>query len=103
DDLNLQVFSREKGDWVEPKHGGLSQSTVDQLYLAARLALVNLLYRDARPPLLLDDPFVRFDQDRRDRAVALCSKIAQKHQVLLFTCHPYYDSAADWIVELPTG
>ena len=100
DDLNLRVFSQEKGDWITPESGELSRGTVDQLYLAARLALLDLLYRDAKPPLLLDDPFVKFDPDRREQAMALCKEIAQEHQVLLFTCHDDYDAAADWVVEL---
>jgi len=100
DDLNLRVFSREKGDWVAPESNELSQGTVDQLYLAARLALLDLLYHDAKLPLLLDDPFVKFDPDRCRQALTLCGKIAQDHQVLLFTCHDDYDAAADWIVEL---
>jgi uncharacterized protein YhaN len=100
DDLNLRVFSREKGDWVAPEGDELSQGTVDQLYLAARLALLDLLYHDAKLPLLLDDPFVKFDPDRCRQALTLCGKIAQEHQVLLFTCHDDYDAAADWIVEL---
>jgi len=78
----------------------LSRGTVDQLYLAARLALLDLLYRDAKPPLLLDDPFVKFDPDRREQAIALCKEIAQNHQVLFFTCHDGYNAAADWAVEL---
>jgi len=101
DDLNLRVFSQEKGDWITSESGELSRGTVDQLYLAARLALLDLLYRDAKPPLLLDDPFVKFDPDRREQAMALCKEIAQEHQVLLFTCHDDYDAAADWVVELP--
>jgi len=100
DDLNLWVFSQEKGDWVAPEDSELSRGTVDQLYLAARLALLDLLYSDAKPPLLLDDPFVKFDAGRREQAIALCKDIAQRQQVLLFTCHDHYDSAADWIVEL---
>jgi len=100
DDLNLRVFSQEKGDWLTPESGELSRGTVDQLYLAARLALLDLLYHDAKPPLLLDDPFVKFDPDRREQAIALCKEIAQEHQVLLFTCHDDYGAAADWIVEL---
>jgi DNA repair exonuclease SbcCD ATPase subunit len=100
DDLNLRVFSQEKGDWVTPGSNELSRGTVDQLYLAARLALLDLLYRDAKPPLLLDDPFVKFDPDRREQAMALCKEIAQEHQILFFTCHGDYDTAADWIVSL---
>jgi DNA repair exonuclease SbcCD ATPase subunit len=100
DDLNLRVFSQEKGDWVIPESGELSRGTVDQLYLAARLALLDLLYCDIRPPLLLDDPFVKFDPDRREQAMALCKEIAQEHQVLLFTCHDEYDLHADKLITL---
>ena len=101
DDLNLRVFSQEKGDWVTPDSGELSRGTVDQVYLAARLALLGFLYRDAKPPLLLDDPFVKFDLDRRRQAMALCKEIAQEHQVLLFTCSDTYDLFADNVIELP--
>lgn len=100
DDLNLRVFSPEKEDWIAAEGTELSRGTLDQLYLAARLALLELLYRNAQPPLLLDDPFVKFDSDRREQAVELCKEIAKTHQVLLFTCHNHYDSAADWIVTL---
>lgn len=101
EDLNLRVFSQEKGDWVTPDSGELSRGTIDQLYLAARLALLDLLYRDTKPPLLLDDPFVKFDRDRREQAMALCKEIAQEHQVLLFTCSDAYDLFADNMIELP--
>jgi len=101
DDLNLRVFSSEKGGWIAAESEELSRGTLDQLYLAARLALLELLYRDARPPLLLDDPFVKFDPSRREQALELCKEVAKTHQVLLFTCHDHYDSAADWTVELP--
>ena len=101
EDLQLQVFSHEKGDWVTPGGHELSRGTVDQLYMAVRLALLDLLYGEAKVPLLLDDPFVKFDADRRALAVALCKEVARDHQVLLFTCHGDYDEAADWVVELP--
>ena len=101
DDLNLKVFSKDKGDWVLANSDELSRGTVDQLYLAARLALLDLIYCEAEPPLLLDDPFVKFDPQRRAQAVGLCKQIAEGRQVLLFTCHDDYDAAVDWIVELP--
>jgi len=101
DDLNLSVFSEERGDWVAVDGDVLSRGTVDQLYFATRLALIDLLYRDAKPPLLLDDPFVKFDPERRSQALALCREIAQEHQVLLFTCSEAYDPFADHVIEMP--
>lgn len=69
---------------VEPAQ--LSRGTRDQLYMAARLALVDMLYPNARPPLLLDDPFVNFDPQRRNAAVAMCEALGAERQLLLFTC-----------------
>jgi uncharacterized protein YhaN len=101
DGLKLHVFSEEKQGWIDVDNGQLSSGTQDQLYLSARLALIELLFNKARPPLLLDDPFTRFDPARREQAVELCKDIGDTYQVLLFTCHHYYDSEADHIVRLP--
>jgi uncharacterized protein YhaN len=100
DDLNLRVFSQEKGDWIAAEGSELSRGTIDQLYMAVRLALLDLLYRDAKPPLLLDDPFIKFAPERSKQAIELCKKIAQDHQILLFTCHDIYDAVTDWVIRL---
>ena len=73
---------------VEPRR--LSKGTQDQVYLAVRLALMDLLFPNARPPLFLDDPFVKFDDARRTAALQLCQRIAQERQVILFTCSSDY-------------
>jgi len=61
-----------------------SDGTVDQLYLALRLAVAEALTPDV--PLVLDDALVRFDDDRLKAALGLLQKEAQKKQVILFTC-----------------
>jgi len=55
---------------------------------------------DARPPLLMDDPFVKFDPQRREAALALCQKLANDRQIILFTCHEGYDGFADKVVDM---
>ena len=50
DDLTLRVFSQEKGGWITSESGELSRGAVDQLCLATRLALLDHLYGDAKPP-----------------------------------------------------
>jgi uncharacterized protein YhaN len=100
DDLALSIFSAEKDGWLAAGDGELSRGTVDQLYLAVRLALIDLLFQDARPPLLMDDPFVTFDPQRRQAALHLCREIADTHQVLFFTCHDGYDGIATEVITL---
>lgn len=102
-ELTLQVMSPDKGGWVSLEDNGddLSWGTREQLYLCARIALVRLTCGEARPPLLLDDPFVSFDTSRLRRALELCREMASDHQMFLFTCHDVYDRYADHIVKLP--
>jgi energy-coupling factor transporter ATP-binding protein EcfA2 len=100
-DLNVLVACPENPDGaVEP--GYLSKGAQDQLYLALRLALMDLLFPSARPPLFLDDPFVKFDANRRRAALQLCQRIAQHRQVILFTCS---DDYGQWghTISMPIG
>ncbi len=61
-----------------------SDGTVDQLYLALRLAVSKTLSPEA--PLVLDDALVRFDDVRLKTALSLLQTAAETKQVLLFTC-----------------
>lgn len=78
----------------------LSEGAKDQLYLAARLALCDLVFRDSRPPLLMDDPFVKFDPQRRAAALRLCRELAKDRQIILFTCQSDFDESADKVMFL---
>ena len=61
-----------------------SDGTVDQLYLALRLAVAEELTPGA--PLILDDALVRFDDTRLKMAMEILKEEAQSKQVILFTC-----------------
>ena len=61
-----------------------SEGTIDQLYLALRLAVAEELTPDA--PLVLDDALVRFDDRRLAQALQVLKETAESRQVLLFTC-----------------
>ncbi len=64
----------------------LSGGTLDELYLAVRLALCEKLLADD-VPIVLDDAFVNFDDERMERALNLLKEMARDRQVLVFTCH----------------
>lgn len=61
-----------------------SDGTVDQLYLALRLAVAEALTGEA--PLILDDALVRFDDVRLNAALRILHREAADKQVILFTC-----------------
>lgn len=96
--LAVTVWVEGAGLWVEPAEPALSRGTADQVYLAVRLALVEVLSEGRHPPLLLDDPFGSFDPERLAAAMALLRRVAETHQVLLFTCRPEYEPFADRVI-----
>lgn len=61
-----------------------SDGTMDQLYLALRLAVAEELTPEV--PLILDDVLVRFDDGRMKAAVEILKEMAQIRQVICFTC-----------------
>ncbi len=69
----------------------LSTGTVEQLYLAVRLAICRLTLPDA--PLVLDDALAAFDDGRMALALDYLKTLAQERQILLFTCQR---READW-------
>jgi DNA repair exonuclease SbcCD ATPase subunit len=97
--LDISVYAPERGGWV--RLDDLSQGTLDVGYLAARLGLVRLVTQDRRPPLVFDDPFVTFDDDRAARAIAVLRELAHDFQVIYLTTSDRYDHAADRVVTLP--
>ena len=80
-------FSLQAGAGLEETlHDALwrSDGTMDQLYLALRLAVAEELTPKA--PLILDDALVRFDDKRMAEAVSILRELAENRQVILFTC-----------------
>jgi uncharacterized protein YhaN len=69
---------------------GMSEGTRDQLYLALRLAGLQLHLEDHVPmPLILDDLLVHFDDERASHALRALAEISGHCQILLFTHHQH--------------
>lgn len=70
--------------------GGLSEGTADQLYLALRLAAIDLHLENHPPiPLILDDLLMTFDDERTRALLPVLEKLSEKTQVLIFTHHAH--------------
>lgn len=65
----------------------LSQGAADQLYLAVRLAICDMvLPEDKTIPLILDDALLSFDDTRLHAALDYLAEISRERQILLFSC-----------------
>lgn len=86
-DKQLLLARRRNGEILHLDE--LSEGTVDQLYLALRLAGVehHLERSAANPPVILDDLLVNFDDARAASALRLFADLGRRAQVLLFTHH----------------
>lgn len=98
--LTFTVYSPELDNWIDVRK--LSQGTLDQLYLCARLGIVRQVTQPALPPLLFDDPFVTFDGERAERALKMLKELAGEFQIIYMTTSDRYDAVADNVVVLPT-
>ena len=65
--------------------GQLSTGTKEQLYLALRVAMVNLFYPEKNMPLLFDDSFAYYDDKRLARMLSWLSKQGFD-QIVIFSC-----------------
>lgn len=84
-DKELEASASGERDVLPHSALYLSKGTVDQIYLAVRLAVCDLCLPDA--PLVLDEALAAFDDVRAKRALELLQELAEQRQILLFSCH----------------
>ncbi|HMD83759.1 MAG TPA: AAA family ATPase [Terriglobia bacterium] len=87
DGFNLQVWSPEKGEKLDQDE--MSSGSLDQFYLALRLEAIRSIFADDLPPLILDDPLVSCDPQRRGRIIEILDEHANSGQVIYLTCHDW--------------
>lgn len=87
--FNISVEEKDvfgSNDWQT-----LSDGTIDQAYFALRLTVSELLSDDGeRLPLILDDPFDRYDDSRAEKAMSFLKEYSKDGQALFFTCHKLF-------------
>lgn len=87
-DRELRLAVLPDGDPIQRDAQLLSAGAADQLYLAARLAIAQLVLPDeTQVPLILDDALANFDDQRCAAALTYLAEAAKQRQIILFTCH----------------
>jgi len=84
-DMDLNIKLSYSGSTKGAEY--LSQGYQDLVALCSRLALVDVLYPEEKPILILDDPFTNFDDGKIKESLKLLHKIAENRQTVYFTCH----------------
>ncbi len=84
---DLTLSAEAAGDPMSRSIQLLSQGAADQLYLAVRLAICDMvLPAEKHVPLILDDALVSFDDTRLRAALDYLLAESAQRQILLFTC-----------------
>ena len=67
--------------------GYFSAGQTDLVMLCMRLALVDALFREAKPFVILDDPFINLDDEHTEEALRLLDDLSEDRQIIYLTCN----------------
>lgn len=80
---NYKMTVKSEGSFIKGDY--LSNGAIDQLYLALRIALVDLIFKNQECPVILDDAFIQYDSKRKEKALSMLAS-RDNYQSIIFTC-----------------
>ena len=83
-DANTSVTVDELGKQRETNT--LSAGYRDLIGICLRLALVDAMYTEESPILIMDDPFTNLDDDKVEAGMKFLQQISDKYQIIYLTC-----------------
>ncbi|MBI5208256.1 MAG: AAA family ATPase [Candidatus Firestonebacteria bacterium] len=87
--LKIKVRIPDTNKLVDISH--LSIGTQEQIYFIFKTAIGRMLTKcGEKVPVVLDDIFVNFDYDRRNKVWETIFMLSQENQIILLTCHKEY-------------
>src|SRR5690606_3294370 len=89
-DREPMVLEGLRSDGVRERIGGMSDGTRDQLYLALRLAALELHLQQAPAlPFIADDLFINYDDARAEAGLWALAELSQHTQVIFLSHHDH--------------
>lgn len=82
---NIAVQLKEQGELRDSKW--LSAGYQDLIGVCMRFALVDAMYPQEKPFLVLDDPYANLDEEKVRCGNELLLQISEEYQIIYFTCH----------------
>jgi len=84
-DENFAITFERGGELRSGEHLSAGQRALANLCF--RLALLDNVYEDEPPFLLLDDPFVSLDETHFERVAKVLRALSEEKQIVYFCCH----------------
>ena len=85
ENIDIKVVDPDTHNHIDIEE--LSSGTVDQMYFATRFGIIDVIKEQEKLPLILDDCFVQYDQERLRNILKFLKRESEKRQVILFSCH----------------
>ncbi len=82
---DLQVQMERRG--AARELGYFSVGQADIVMLCMRFALIEALFKDKKPFVILDDPFVNLDDINTEKALNLLKDLSEEYQIIYLTCN----------------
>ena len=82
--LDIDILNPSSNELISINN--LSTGTIDQLYFSLRFGIINSITTDSIP-LILDDCFTQYDNNRLRNILELLIDISKNRQIILFSCH----------------
>ena len=82
-DYNLSVIHNGK----EKNYRHLSSGQLSLCALCYRLSIIDNIFKEDKPFIIMDDIFVNLDENNLIKAIELLKKLSNQRQIIYFTCH----------------
>ena len=84
-DTDLNLTKTEEG--MQRRISDLSLGLQEVTDFCLRLALIDAMYQKEKPFVILDDPFVNYDESNLSGAMKVLERVSEDYQIIYFTCH----------------
>jgi uncharacterized protein YhaN len=84
-DIDLNVTIEERGANMAPEY--YSKGFQNLFEICKRFALADVLFKDEKPFIILDDPFYNLDDEKLNQSLSLIKKLSEEYQIIYFVCH----------------